>query len=195
MLFFNSELQVEDCDVTEDLQIQPMHQSCKFITHHAPLRFLSNILLSSRRTGFWFQFYFPFFEGFCLFLVLFYRIQDLKISPIPQLVNIRLDGLICWMVGSNSVVQVHSALVGQPGDVMSIEHPDDGLFPESFPVIDVLRWGLDNTRLTIPWEWCQYSYASRSINVPSFFSLMLVTSALIDTRVCVQVYNDDIFCI
>ena len=35
--------------------------------------------------------------------------------------------------------------------------------------------------------------ASRSVNVPSFFSLMSFTSTLIDARVCVQVDNDDIF--
>ena len=37
--------------------------------------------------------------------------------------------------------------------------------------------------------------ASRSVNVPSFFSLMSFTSALIGARVRVQVDNDDIFCI
>ena len=173
-----------------------MHRSHKLITHHAPLRFLSNISLSSWRTGFWFQFYFPFFEGFSLFLVLFYRTWDLEIFPILWLVNIRLDRLICWTVGSNGIVQVHSTLVGQPGDIMSIECPDNRPFPESFPAVDVLRWGLDDTRLMTAQEWChQYFYlyfcfwisASEFVDVLSFFSLMSFTSTLIDARECMQV--------
>jgi hypothetical protein len=113
--------------------------------HHAPSRFLSNTSLSARRTGCWFHFYFPFYEYFCSFVALLLKIQDLETFPFSWLVNIRLDELICWTVGSNGIIQVRSALVGWPGDVPSIERPDDKPIPESFLAAEVPRRGLDDT--------------------------------------------------
>jgi hypothetical protein len=139
ILFFNFELQVEGLEVPEDFQMHSTLQSCQFSMHHAPSRFLSNTSLSARRTGCWFHFYFPFYEYFCSFVTLSLKIQDLDTFLFSWLVNIRLDELICWTVGSNSIIQVHSALVGWPGDVLSIECPDDRLFPETSPAVDVPR--------------------------------------------------------
>jgi hypothetical protein len=128
-----------------------MRRSHKFIMHYAPSRILSNIPLSRRRTVGWFRLYFPFFECFCLFYMLL-KIEDFNTFPFPRLVNIQINGLICWMVGSNGIIWVCSTLVGWPGDVSSIERPDDGLIPESFLAVDVQRRGLDDTRPTIPQE-------------------------------------------
>jgi hypothetical protein len=137
--FVGLELQVEGLEVPEDPQTHSTRQSCQFSIHHAPSRFLSNTSLSARRTGRWFYFYFPFYEYFCSFVTLSLKIQDLDTFPFSWLVNIRLDELICWTVGSNGVIRVHSALVGWPGDVLSIECPDDRLFPETSPAVDVPR--------------------------------------------------------
>ena len=104
ILFFDFKLRAEGFDIPEDPQIHLRHQSCKFITHHRPSRFSSRFSLSSWRAGFWFQFYFPFFESFCLFLVLFYKIQDFNIFSFSWLVGIQLNGLICWMVGLSGVI-------------------------------------------------------------------------------------------
>jgi hypothetical protein len=139
ILFFNFELQVEGLEVPEDFQMHSTLQSCQFSMHHAPSRFLSNTSLSARRTGCWFHFYFPFYEYFCSFVTLSLKIQDLDTFLFSWLVNIRLDELICWTVGSNGIIRVHSALVGWPGDVLSIECPDDRLFPETSPAVDVPR--------------------------------------------------------
>ena len=159
MLFFNSKLQVEDCNVTEDLQIQPMHWSHKFITYHTPLRFLSNILLLSRRAGFWFQFYFPFFEYFCLFYMLLLKIQLLDTFPFPQLVDIQLNGLIMWMVGLSIYFWECSTLVVGLSHIPSIEHPNGRLLPKTFPHAKSKWWGLNNTGPTTAQEWHhQYFY-------------------------------------
>ena len=139
ILFFDSELQVEGFDIPEDPQTHSTRQSCQFSMHHAPSRFLSNTSLSARRTGCWFHFYFPFYEYFCSFVTLLLKIQDLDTFPFSWLVNIRLDELICWTVGSNSIIQVCSTLVGWPGDVLPIECLGDGLIPESSPAVDVLK--------------------------------------------------------
>ena len=74
--FTGLELQIDCDDIPEYPQIHSTHWSHKSITHHRPSRFSSRFSLLSWRIGFWFQFYFPFFESFCLFSVLFYKIQD-----------------------------------------------------------------------------------------------------------------------
>ena len=159
ILLFDFKLQVEGFDIPEDPQIHLTLRSCKFSTHHVPSRFLLDTLPLPPRISFWSQFHFSFFEYFCLLFILSFKTQDFDTFPLPQLVNIRLDELICWMVGSNSIIQVCSALVGWPGDVSSIEHLDDGPIPETSPAVDVLRWGLDDAGLTTTQEWChRYFY-------------------------------------
>ena len=88
ILFFNFELQIDCHDIPENFPIHLMHQSLKFIMCHASSRFLSRLSLSSRRIGLWFRFYFPFFEYFCLFYILLFKIQDSGSFHSPWLVNI-----------------------------------------------------------------------------------------------------------
>jgi hypothetical protein len=85
---------------------------------------------------------------FLIILIFLFKTRHLDMFPFPRLVNIQINGLICWTVGLNGVIWVRSALVGWPGDVSSIERPDDGLIPESFLAVDVQRQGLDDTRPT-----------------------------------------------
>ena len=139
ILFFDSELQVEGIDIPEDPQTHLTHQSCQFSMHHAPSRFLSNTSLSARRTGCWVHFYFSFYEYFGSFVTLSLKTQDLETFPFSWLVNIWLDELICWMVGSNGIIRVCSTLVGWPGDVLQIERLGDGPIPESSPAVDVSK--------------------------------------------------------
>ena len=84
--------------------------------------------------------------------MLLFKIRDSGLFPFPRLVSIQLDELICWMVGSNGIIQVCSALVGWPGDVSSIERLDDGPIPETSPAVDVPRRGLDDTGPTTAQE-------------------------------------------
>ena len=146
IFFIDPELQVDYNIMPEGLQIQTMHRLCKFIINYAPSRFLSNISLSSRRIVCWFWFYFPFFEGFLPIFSIFLQAGYLDVFPFSRLVGIQINELIYWTVGLNTVIRVRSALAGWPGDVTSIECPDDRLIPESFPVVEVPRRGFDDTR-------------------------------------------------
>ena len=73
ILLFNFELQVDDNNVPEYPQIHSTCRSLEFSMHGTPSRFLSKTLFSFQRTGFWFWFHFPSFEGFYLFSVFFYK--------------------------------------------------------------------------------------------------------------------------
>jgi hypothetical protein len=97
ILLSNSEPQIEDCKKSEDLQIYTTCPSHKLVTHHASSRFLSNILFSTRRTGFWFLFYFPFYGYHFLLNMVSIKNQDLNMFPLSRLVSIRLNGLIVQM--------------------------------------------------------------------------------------------------
>jgi len=152
---FNFELQVETINMSEDPQNQPMHWPCKFSMHHT----LSRFSHSSRRVGLWFHFYFPFFEYFCLFYMLLLKIQLLDTFPFPRLVDIQLNRLIMWMVGLSIYFWECSTLVVGPSCVLSIEHPNGRLLPESFPHAEAQWWGLDDTGPTTAQEWChRYFY-------------------------------------
>ena len=116
--FTGLELQIDYDDIPEYPWIHSTHQSCKFVTHHRPSRFSSRFSLSSQRAGFWVWFYFPFSESFCLFSVLFYKIQDFDTFSFSRLVNIQLDRLIMWMVELHIYFWECSALVAGPSRVM-----------------------------------------------------------------------------
>ena len=139
ILFFDSELQVEGFDIPEDPQTHSTRRSLKLIPHHARSRLSSYFSLLFWRTGFGFSFSFSFYGYHFMLYTLSLKTEDLDTLSLSRLVNIRLDELICWTVGSNGVIRVHSALVGWPGDVLSIECPDDRLFPETSPAVDVPR--------------------------------------------------------
>ena len=86
--FFNSVLQINDNNIPEYPQIHSARQSHKFVTHHKTSRFSSRFSLSSRRAGFWFRFYFPFFECFCLLFVLSFKIHYFDTFPFSRLADI-----------------------------------------------------------------------------------------------------------
>ena len=125
----NFELQVEGFNIPENPQIHSTLRSPKFSMHHMPSRISSKISLSSRRIGLWFCFYFPFFEYFCLFYILLFKIQDSGSFHSPWLVNIRVDRLIVQM--SRVEASLSGTLRACWGSErrLSIEWPGDWITP------------------------------------------------------------------
>ena len=175
ILSFHLELQLDVHYIWEDPQIHSTWQLHKFVTHHASSRVSLKIPLSSWRIGHWFQFYFYFYGYFCLFDMLLLKIQDLNMLSLSWLVNSQINELICWMVGSNSIIWVHSTLLGWPGDVLSIECLDDGPIPETSPVADIPRWGLNDTSPTII-NISIFNLIPQSVLICHFFSLISLCS-------------------
>ena len=134
ILFFDFELQVEGFDVPKDPQIHSTRQTHKFVTHHALSRISSKILLLSRRIGLWFRFYLPFFEYFCLFYMLLFKIQDSGSFHSPWLVNIQVDGLIVQMSRVEGSLSGTLRACWGSERRLSIEWPGDWITPRAIPV-------------------------------------------------------------
>src|ERR1700733_1017304 len=83
--------------------------------------------------------FFYFYYYFHLFYVPYLKIQDYDMLLHLRLVNIQLNGLICWTVGLHGVIRVRSALVVAPGDVASIECINDRPIPETSLAFDIPR--------------------------------------------------------
>ena len=83
-----------------------------------------------------------------------------------------------------------SALVGWPGDILSIEHSDDRLFPETSLAVDILRWGLDNPgpttiySLTSSYLYFYLYFPIHPYPLLLYFNFHLLI--VIGARVCVQ---------
>jgi hypothetical protein len=133
---------------------------------------------------------FPFYCYFAFILSNSLKNQHLGIFPFPRLIDTQLDGLIYWTVGSNGIIQVCSALVGWPGDVPSIERLDDGPIPESSPVVDVPRRGLDhrtdNPSRTTPLTFSIFIPTPRFVHLLLLLTLISFASVLIGARVRMQ---------
>ena len=125
----NFELQVGDHDMTQGLQMHLTLRSPKVSMHQRPSRISSKISLSSQRIGLWFHFYFTFFEYFCLFYILLFKIQDSGSFHSPWLVNIQVNRLIVQMS------RVEDSLLGTlctcwgSKQHLSIEWPGDWITP------------------------------------------------------------------
>ena len=142
--FVGLELQKEDLKVPEDLQTHLMHQSLKLITHHTCSRLSSCFSLSFWRTGFGFSFSFSSHGHHFMFYTLFLKTEDLDMFPPLRLVNIQVNGLVMQTVGPSIYFWECSALVAGPSCVLSIEHPNGRLLPETFLHAEARRRGLDD---------------------------------------------------
>jgi hypothetical protein len=155
--------------------------------------------VSFRRTGFGFPFSFSFYGYHFMFYTISLKTEDFDTFPLPWLVNIWLDGLICWTVGLNGVIWVHSALVGWPGDIPSIERPDDEPIPESFLAAEVPRRGLDDTGPTSTQDqWRRIVYFYLYFRICSFcFPFSLISDRLAQEYACNHMYvvSPMLFCI